>query len=89
MQDDAETITDMICWPWFDGFQVGALNGGGDTVVLTRRCSSRFHPCSETNQEDAVIDDRQYRFRFQAAQIIECELDGNQDVDLYVRAGQE
>jgi hypothetical protein len=52
------------------------------------RGSTRFDPAPQTN-EDAVIDDRQYTIQVPggANQLI-VELDGNQDVDLYVRAAQ-
>lgn len=86
-----ETITDNDLLALDSmGFQVGALNGGGDTVALT---SGVAHQGSirapKTNEEDAVIDDRQYTIQVPggANQLI-VELDGNQDVDLYVRAAQ-
>lgn len=72
------------------GFQVGALNGGGDTVALTSGVAQQGSiRAPKTNEEDAVIDDRQYTIQVPTgANQLRVELDGNQDVDLYVRAGQ-
>ncbi|HYV03162.1 MAG TPA: NF038122 family metalloprotease [Blastocatellia bacterium] len=72
------------------GFQIGALNGGGDTVALTSGVAQQGSiRAPKTNQEDAVIDDRQYTIQVPSgANQLRVELDGNQDVDLYVRAAQ-
>jgi len=86
-----ETITDNDLLALESmGFQVGTPNGGGDTVALTsgapRQGSVR---APKANQEDAVIDDRQYTIQVPGgANQLRVELDGNQDVDLYVRAAQ-
>lgn len=86
-----ETITDNDLLALDSmGFQVGALNGGGDTVALTSGVAQQGSiRAPKTNEEDAVIDDRQYTIQVPAgANQLIVELDGNQDVDLYVRAAQ-
>jgi hypothetical protein len=72
------------------GFQVGTLSGDGDTVTLTSGAAQAGSiRAPKTNEEDAVMDDRQYTIQVPAgASQLRVELDGNQDVDLYVRAGQ-
>jgi hypothetical protein len=86
-----ETITDNDLLALDSmGFKVGPLSGSGDTVQLTsgvaRQGSIR---APKTNVEDAVIDDRQYTIQVPSgANQLVVELDGNQDVDLYVRAAQ-
>ncbi|HZM86576.1 MAG TPA: NF038122 family metalloprotease [Blastocatellia bacterium] len=72
------------------GFQVGPLNGGGDTVALTSGVNQQGSiRAPKANEEDAVIDDRQYAIQVPAsATQLRVELDGNQDIDLYVRAAQ-
>jgi hypothetical protein len=86
-----ETITDndLLALDTM-GFQVGALNGGGDTVALKSGVAQQGSiRAPKPNQEDAVIDDRQYTIQVPAgANQLKVELDGNQDVDLYVRAAQ-
>ena len=71
------------------GFQVEPLNGG-DTVALTSGVAQQGSIRSpKANEEDAVIDDRQYTIQVPAgATQLRVELDGNQDIDLYVRAAQ-
>lgn len=72
------------------GFQVGPLNGGGDTVALTSGVNQQGSiRAPKVNEEDAVIDDFQYTIQVPAgATQLTVELDGNQDIDLYVRAAQ-
>jgi len=86
-----ETITDSDLLA-FDamGFQVGSLNGGGDTVALTSGVNQQGSiRAPKAGEEDAVIDDRQYTIQVPAgATQLKVEVDGNQDIDLYVRAAQ-
>jgi len=72
------------------GFQVGSLNGGGDTVALTSGVNQQGSiRAPKVNEEDAVIDDRQYTIQVPTgATQLRVEIDGNQDIDLYVRAAQ-
>ena len=72
------------------GYQVGTLGGGGDTVALTSGVPQQGSiRAPKTGQEDAVIDDNQYTIQVPSgANQLKVELDGNQDVDLFVRAAQ-
>jgi hypothetical protein len=72
------------------GYQVGSLSGGSDTVTLTSGVAQDGSiRAPKSNEEDAVMDDRQYTIQVPAgASQLKVELDGNQDVDLFVRAAQ-
>jgi len=72
------------------GYQVGTASGGGDTVALTSGVPQQGSiRAPKTNEEDAVIDDNQYTIQVPSgASQLKIELEGNQDVDLYVRAAQ-
>jgi hypothetical protein len=86
-----ETITasDLLAFDAM-GFQVGSLNGGGDIVALTSGVNQQGSiRAPKAGEEDAVIDDRQYTIQVPTgATQLKVELDGNQDIDLYVRAAQ-
>jgi hypothetical protein len=70
------------------GYQVRGP-GGGDTLELTSGVAQQGSIRAPASGEDAVIDDTQYTVQVpNGASQLTVELDGNQDVDLYVRAGQ-
>jgi hypothetical protein len=83
-----QTITnnDLLAFD-FMGYQVGPA---GDTVALTSGVpQSGSIRAPKSGEEDAVVDDVQYTIQVpNGASQLTVELDGNQDVDLYVRAGQ-
>ena len=71
------------------GYQVRVPGGGTDTKELTSGIPQQGSIRAPVVGEDAVIDDNQYTVRVpNGASQLTVELDGNQDVDLYVRAGQ-
>jgi hypothetical protein len=86
-----ETLTDNDLLAFeFMGYQVGATNGGDDTIPLASGAAQQGSiRAPRAGEEDAVIDDGQYTIQVPtgANQLI-IELDGNQDIDLYVRAAQ-